>query len=167
VAVVGLLADSIEDVPEVWTPLLGAGGVETETSVCLRAYPAKQVQAEIRRLEIKTKHMSVAEKARHVEGWYLDHICKAFVDSKEWEAPFFGAEVVKGYRKFFPDLEPGLFLMDGKWTDALKRKYFQDEPGVLQQVWQTLQGLSVKRQEREEGDEKKGAPIFPDGSPSD
>jgi len=144
VAVVGLIADSIDDVPVVWTSLLRFDGEPSETRVALRAFPSSQVHREIRAVQIKTKHMSEKDQALASERWQLDFVCRAFVDSEEWDAPIFGAAVEK-YRKFFPDIAPGLVRLDGAWTDDLKRQYFRDDPAVMQLVYQTHQKMTSEQ----------------------
>lgn len=152
-AIVGLLAESSEDVPVVWTPLLRVDGKETETQIGLRITPSGTLQREIRAVAAKSKHMSEKDKEKAAETWLLDSVCRAFHDSKEWDTPIYGPMVEK-YRKFFPDLAPGLMRLDGKWTEELKRQYFRDEPAVMAQVWATYQAVSGEQIAANEAEEK-------------
>ena len=122
-----------------------------------KAITEKMLKPAVRKA--KGKDEDAAEEA--ILRWMREHVSKALVDTEGgfgWA--FDDAEGVKAYAPFFAGLTVGEGVtFDSKWTEALKERFFIDNPAVVGLFLDAYKRLAeIGGREREEEEAKKESP---------
>lgn len=145
---ISLISNSIADVPAIWTPLIKGSGEEHEDiEIEVRIPPSLQLSQDLNDSTHRTKSVSDREKERLQNEWVIEKVCQTFVDSRNLEAVFTDSSVER-YRKHIPEIEPGLVCLDGRWTEALKRQFFKDDPLVCGLIFATVMKAAAEQKAR-------------------